>query len=57
MELDLASPVKPSHKLFVALSSPSVALQIDIPVSIDASDYLTFLTARIASDFETINTK
>ncbi|HHN5624711.1 hypothetical protein [Enterobacter hormaechei] len=56
MELDLISPVKPSNKLIVASSSPTVAIQVDIPSEIDAGKYITYLMSRIASDFETINT-
>ncbi|MEN3753757.1 hypothetical protein ABC733_17325 [Mangrovibacter sp. SLW1] len=56
MALGLATPVKQSGKLLVGCSSPNLAINIDIPASIDASAYVTVLALRIANDFEILTT-
>lgn len=52
MDHRLVTTATQPAKLHVALSSPVVAFQVDIPSSIDANTYFTLLASKIAGDFE-----
>lgn len=53
MEQSVSASVQPVRKLQIAMSSPAVCLQVDMPSGVDGNAYFTFLAARIANDFET----
>lgn len=55
MAVDLITPVRSQNKLYVASTSTSVAVLIDIPESIDANSYFVSLTSKIVSDLEILS--
>lgn len=42
-----------STKIQIALTSPPVGFAVELPDGIEASNYLTFLAARVSADLET----
>lgn len=52
MELGHVTSVK---TLQLAVSSPTIAINIDLPQDIDPVDYITFLSARVASDLRILS--
>ncbi|YCH28949.1 hypothetical protein M1D48_12100 [Erwinia sp. D4-22] len=57
MELGLVTPVKSVRKLQLAISSPTIALNIDLPEELDPVEYITFLSARVASDLRILSSR